>query len=74
MARKKAEKKADKKAEKKAEKKRVFSKRAVAEEVKKPAKEAVSVDTMIEENKAATISSDYQTYLRKLMKRAGGKA
>lgn len=44
---------------------------------KKPAKQvrvvkpAVSVEAMIEENAAATVSTDYQKYLRKLMKRAG---
>lgn len=54
--------------------------RAKADEIKKakkPAKKvevvkpAVSVEAMIEENAAATVSTDYQKYLRKLMKRAG---
>lgn len=35
---------------------------------------AVSVEDMIAENKSATVSTDYQRYLRKLMKQAGGKA
>lgn len=57
----------------KAEKK-VFRKkaaRAVAEEIEK--KPVVSVDAMVDENKAATVSTDYQKYIRKLMKRAGGR-
>lgn len=66
-------KKTAEKVENKAEKKRFSRKKAtaVAEEIEK--RPAVSVDAMIDENKAATISTDYQKYLRKLMKRAGGK-
>lgn len=66
-------KKTAEKVENKAEKKRFPRKKAtaVAEEIEK--RPAVSVDAMIDENKAATISTDYQKYLRKLMKRAGGK-
>lgn len=45
---------------------------AIEEKIEK--KPAVSVDAMVEENKNATVATDYQTYLRKLMKRAGGRA
>lgn len=47
-------------------------KRAVADEL--PKRPEVSTEAMIEENKATTVSSDYQQYLRKLMKKAGGNA
>lgn len=64
-----------KEAEKKTEKKRVYRKKAaktaVAEEIEK--RPAVSVDAMVDENQAATVSTPYQKYLRKLMKQAGGK-
>ena len=46
--------------------------RIQAETIKK--RPAVSVENMIEENKAATVSTDYQQYLRRLMKQAGGRA
>lgn len=68
MARKKKE--AEPKAEKKVFRKKAA--RAVAEEIEK--KPAVSVDAMVDENKAATVSTPYQKYLRKLMKKAGGRA
>lgn len=55
----------------KAEKKTTRKSRAVAEKIEK--KPVVSVDAMVDENKAATISTDYQKYLRKLMKQAGGR-
>lgn len=54
------------------EKKGLFGKRAIADHL--PKKPAVSVDAMVDENKAATVSTDYQQYLRKLMKKAGGQA
>lgn len=64
---------ARKKDEKKTERKFIRKKAAaVEEEIEK--KPAVSVDAMVEENKNATVATDYQTYLRKLMKRAGGRA
>lgn len=46
--------------------------RAEAETIKK--RPAVSVEKMIAENENATIATDYQKYLRKLMRQAGGKA
>lgn len=46
--------------------------RVQAETIKK--RPAVSVEDMIAENKNATVSTDYQKYLRKLMKQAGGRA
>lgn len=71
MARKK---KTAEKAEKKTEKKRTYRRKAavIAEEIEK--RPAVSVESMIAENESATVSTDYQKYLRKLMKQAGGKA
>lgn len=41
--------------------------------VAKPAPKAVSVEKMIEENHKAVHTSDYQTYLRKLMRDAARK-
>ena len=55
-----------------AKKKAAKSTRIEAENVKK--RPAVSVENMIEENEKHTIATDYQKYLRKLMKQAGGKA
>ena len=69
MARKK---KTAEKAEVKVERKRTTRRStAVAEKIEK--RPAVSVDAMVDENKAATVSTPYQKYLRKLMKQAGGK-
>lgn len=63
---------ARKKDEKKTERKVTRRKAAVIEE-KIEKKPAVSVDAMVDENKSATISTDYQKYLRGLMKKAGGR-
>lgn len=63
---------ARKKDEKKAERKTTRKKAAIIEE-KIEKKPAVSVDAMVDENKSATISTDYQKYLRGLMKKAGGR-
>ena len=71
MARKK---KTAEKVEEKVEKKQKRTSRrsaAIAEKIEK--RPAVSVDAMVDENKAATVSTPYQKYLRKLMKQAGGK-
>lgn len=46
--------------------------RIQAETIKK--RPAVSVEDMITENRNATVSTDYQQYLRRLMKQAGGRA
>lgn len=63
---------ARKKDEKKTERKVTRRKAAVIEE-KIEKKPAVSVDAMVEENKNATVATDYQKYLRGLMKKAGGR-
>lgn len=42
-------------------------------EAPKPVVKAVSVDKMVEENHAAVVSTDYQKYIRKLMRQAAGK-
>ena len=47
------------------------TRRIHADTIKK--RPVVSVEDMIEENKNSTVSTDYQRYLRKLMKQAGGR-
>ena len=64
MARKKEEKKTERK---------VTRRKAAGIEEKIEKKPAVSVDAMVEENKNATVATDYQKYLRGLMKKAGGR-